>query len=120
MRLFIVSLNSGASLIASNYYEVSASEYEFECISKEGIYYYTCLKQDILDIQDVDSEESSELLSHTYIGAKESYFLDEDFPMDDMCYCAARCKKKCARRKWPEGIHTISDLSEVCSDFEEE
>ena len=51
---------------------------------------------------------------------KHSFMLDQETNMYDLCYCMANCKKACARKKIPAGIHTVSDFTNICSEFEEE
>jgi len=122
MLLYIVSLKSGASIVATNYYKISSTEIRLDALGQEGSYTYDILDQDILDIQEVDSEEMPELLEKTYEKSikKESCFLDESYSMYDMCYCMAKCKKPCARKRATSGICTVSDFTNVCSDFEGE
>ena len=48
----------------------------------------------------------------------ESYKLDPNMSMYDMCYCAANCKTPCARAKSPCGIITMSDFTNHCADFD--
>lgn len=42
---------------------------------------------------------------------------------DDITFCTASCKRKCARKpscvKQPEYPHSFSDFSEVCASFEQ-
>ena len=48
---------------------------------------------------------------------KSDFCLTPDFPMYDMCHCAANCDTPCARRKTVAGICTVSDFSSVCSSY---
>lgn len=66
-----------------------------------------------------ESLEEIQFLKEDLDGLK-SYKLKPGFSMYDMCYCAAKCATPCGRRQVPIGVHTISDFSQVCSDYEEE
>ena len=48
---------------------------------------------------------------------KYSYKLPEDYPMYDMCYCIAKCKTPCARKKPCVGICTASDFTNSCKEL---
>lgn len=114
---YLVTLKSGASLIATDYYDISSTEYRINAVANNGLYDYDVLKQDVLDIDILTEEKVKELQGKS---SSESYYLESDCNMYDMCYCCADCRKDCARKQYFEGICTVSDFSSVCSDYEEE
>jgi hypothetical protein len=76
--------------------------------------------KDILDVEEEKNLEKELEDIYSKNIKKESYKLPFYISMYDMCYCCANCKTKCGRRKAPVGVHTASDFSSVCSDYEEE
>lgn len=82
-------------------------------------------KQNVLII-DKDKPYAEKLGQELRMAVKQrsadegSWWVDPNRSSEDICLCAADCKKPCARKHEAVGLATYSDFSDACSDFEPE
>ena len=82
-------------------------------------------KQNVLII-DKDKPYAEKLGQELRMAVKQrsadegSWWVDPNRSSEDICLCAADCKKPCARKHKAVGLATYSDFSDACSDFEPE